>query len=93
MSNSLPLPDEGGALHKVVIKVGAEVKVLVTTLIALLGGQVVAALNAVTAESTLLGGLHPVVQYVVLSAIPPLVNYLGGYLAPHTKRPDLGRDS
>lgn len=55
-----------------------------------LGASVgIAVLNAVATNSTLLGGLPSLVQFVILAAIPPLLTFLAGYVAPSTPRPDL----
>lgn len=63
-----------------------ETKVSAAALVALLASIGVAVLNAVLADSTLLGGLPPVVQMLILAGVPPIVVFLGGYAAPHTRR-------
>jgi hypothetical protein len=55
-----------------------------------LGASVgIAVLNAVAANSTLLGGLPALAQFAILAAIPPTATFLAGYVAPSTPRPDL----
>ena len=40
---------------------------------------VVALLNALQADSTLLGGLHPTVQFIAVTIIPPILVAFSGY--------------
>lgn len=57
-----------------------EIKVVVASLITLLAGCVVALLNAVQADSSILGALPPAAQFVVLAIIPPVLSFAGGYV-------------
>jgi hypothetical protein len=66
-----------------------EKKVWSASALALLAAVVVAILNAVVANNTLLAGLPPVVQALLLVIIPPILTFLGGYVAPHTNRNEL----
>jgi hypothetical protein len=63
-----------------------ETKVTAATALALLASIIVAILNAVVADNSLLGGMPPVLQALLLAAVPPLITFLGGYAAPHTPR-------
>lgn len=62
--------------------VGASPKVIVTTIVSGLIGVLIAVLNAVSANSDLLGSLPPMVQGLILVLIPPVVTWLAGYQAP-----------
>ena len=62
-----------------------EAKVASSTLVTLAASIGVAILNGVLADSTLLGGLPPVVQALVLGVIPPLVTFLAGYATPSNR--------
>ena len=57
-----------------------EIKVVVSALVTLLASVALAVLNAVMADSTILGGLHPTAQFIALAAIPPVATALAGYL-------------
>lgn len=63
-----------------------ERKVTVATVWALLASIGVALLNAVVADSSVLGPLPGWAQFGILTAAPPLVTFLGGYAAAHTPR-------
>lgn len=63
-----------------------ETKVTVSTVGALVAAVGIALLNAVLANNTLLGPLPPIVQGLIIAAIPPLIVFASGYLAPHTDR-------
>lgn len=56
-----------------------EAKVVASSLVALVVSVVVAALNAVQADSALLGGLPPWAQALILAVAPPLATFLAGY--------------
>ncbi len=62
-----------------------EVKVVAATLVALLASIAVAVLNGVVADSTLLGGLPPIWQTLILLVVPPLLTFLGGYSTPSNR--------
>lgn len=66
-----------------------ESKVMSSSLWTLGASVGIAVLNAVATNSTLLGGLPSLVQFIILAAIPPLLTFLAGYVAPSTPRPDL----
>ncbi len=63
-----------------------ERKVAVGTVVSLLVAGVIAVLNAVVADNTLLGVLPPVVQWLVLTGVPPALVFLGAYRTKHTYR-------
>lgn len=63
-----------------------EAKVKWSALGSLLAGLVLALLNAVVADSSILGGLPAWAQFVVVTGAPVLVTFLSGYAAPHTAR-------
>jgi hypothetical protein len=71
-------------------KAVVELKVIAMTVVTLLVGVAIAVLNQVQTDNELLGALPPWAQWVLLVVTPPLVNYLVGYQARHTFRPDLG---
>jgi hypothetical protein len=55
-----------------------------------LGASVgIAVLNAVANNSALLGSLPSLAQFAILAAIPPILTFFAGYVAPSTPRPDL----
>lgn len=66
-----------------------ENKVQTTSLMTLIGSVGAAVLNAVAANSSLLGGLPALAQFIIIAAIPPAVTWLTGYVTPSTARPDL----
>lgn len=61
---------------------GLSPKVIVSTVLALALGVVVAVLNAVQAQPGLIAFLPPWAQFLVLAAVPTLLVGLGGYQAP-----------
>lgn len=63
-----------------------ERKVAASTGAATLLALVITILNAVVADSALLGGLPPAVQSLITLFAPPLVVFLAGYQARHTPR-------
>lgn len=65
---------------------GVEAKVILSTVGSLAASVVVAILNAVLADSTLLGGVSPEWQALIIAAIPPVIVFLSGYAAAHTPR-------
>lgn len=56
-----------------------ESKVVAGSLVTLLAGVAVALLNAVQADSSVLAGLPPWAQFVVLAALPPVLAFAAGY--------------
>jgi hypothetical protein len=54
-------------------------KVVVSTLVSLGASLLLAILNAVQANPDLLGSVPPVLQFLLLAIIPPLVTFLAGY--------------
>lgn len=56
-----------------------EVKVAAASVGSLVSGVAIAVLNAVVANNSLLGGMHPVVQALILAAIPAAITWLAGY--------------
>lgn len=56
-----------------------EVKVIVSSLITLFAGVVVGILNAVQADSSILGSLPAWLQFVLLAALPPVLAFAAGY--------------
>lgn len=62
-----------------------EAKVIASTLVAVVAGVVVAILNGVLANNSLLGGLPPVAQAVILLAVPPVLNFAAGYATPSNR--------
>ena len=54
-------------------------KVIAAGTLALVSSIVVALLNALQADSTLLGGLHPTVQFIAVTIIPPILVAFSGY--------------
>lgn len=66
-----------------------EAKVASTSLTTLGASVVVAVLNAVGAHSEMLGSLPALAQFIILSAIPPIVTFAAGYITQSTARPDL----
>lgn len=63
-----------------------ETKVSVASVVALLAAIAIELLNAFVANHSLFGDMNPVLQGILLVAIPPIVVFLGGYAAPHTAR-------
>jgi hypothetical protein len=59
-----------------------ETKVNGSTIGTVLPSVGLALLNALAADSSMLGGLHPFLQFVVIAIIPPLITFLSGYVTP-----------
>lgn len=56
-----------------------EAKVVASSLVTLVASLVVAWLNALQAQPDLLGSLPPVWQFVILTAVPPVLAFAGGW--------------
>lgn len=56
-----------------------EAKVTAASLVTLLASIAIALLNALQADSTILGSLPPAAQFVLIAVIPPLLTFAGGY--------------
>jgi hypothetical protein len=56
-----------------------EIKVWAASLGTLLASIVLAVLNAVLADNTILGNMPPVLQTLILVIIPPVIAFLSGY--------------
>lgn len=56
-----------------------ETKVVAASVVALVVSGVVAVLNGLVADSTLLGALPPAWQGIIITVVPPLLTFLGGY--------------
>lgn len=67
-----------------------EAKVKASTTGAFLASLVVAVLNAVTADSSLLGPLPVWLQAIVIALVPTALTFLAGYQARHTPRGPAG---
>ena len=68
-----------------------EAKVSGSTAGTLAASIALALLNATAADSSILGGLPPVLQFIILTVIPPLVTFLSGYATPsHTSTVSTG---
>ena len=63
-----------------------ETKVKASGLAAFAAGLAIALLNALQANSALLGGLSPTVQFLLIASIPAVITALAGYQAKHTYR-------
>jgi len=59
-----------------------EVKVSAATLGATAASIGLALLNALAADSSLLGGLPAWLQFVLVLAIPPVITYVSGFVTP-----------
>ena len=70
-----------------------ELKVVASTVVALLLGGLTSYLNAAQADGDLLGDMPSWAQTVVLMAGPTLVTLITGYQTKHTARPDLAAPS
>lgn len=57
-----------------------EVKVLAASAVGLVASLVVAWLNGVQDNPDLLGGLDPTWQFIILTAVPPLLTFAGGWV-------------
>lgn len=63
-----------------------EAKVTAATAASFAVGVVVAVLNAIVADASLLGPLPPWAQSVVLGVAPAMLTFLSGWQAEHTPR-------
>lgn len=61
--------------------VGLSPKMIAPTVVTTAVGIAVALLNALQADATMLGGLHPVLQFVILTSIPPILAGFAAYQA------------
>lgn len=61
-----------------------EIKVIFAAILALLASMTLAILNAVNANPALLGGLPTWAQFLIITVIPPVLTFLGGYLKSST---------
>jgi hypothetical protein len=59
-----------------------EVKVLASAVVSAGAGALIAILNVAAADSELLGGLPPWLQFVIITLVPGVVAWLGGYVTP-----------
>ena len=66
-----------------------ETKVTIATFASLVAGVALAVLTAVQSDPTVISGLPDTVQFLVIAALPPILTFLGGYAAPHTKRTEV----
>lgn len=66
-----------------------ETKVKAATAVTVAVGLAIALLNAVAADSTLLGPLPSWLQAPLLALVPAALTFLGGYQARHTPRSDV----
>jgi len=64
-----------------------EAKVIASTLMTTVVGIAIALLNALAADSSLLGPLPAWLQGVILALVPAALAFLAGYQARHTPRP------
>ena len=63
-----------------------ETKVKASAVAAFVVGALIAALNAVQDNPSLLGTLPGWAQTLIIALVPPLLTFLAGYAAPHTRR-------
>lgn len=68
-----PMPDHA-APDKTI-----EVKVFAASAVSLAASLVVAWLNGLQENPDLLGGLDPTWQFIILTAVPPLLTFAGGW--------------
>lgn len=61
-----------------------EVKVTGATVGAFVAGVAVALLNALVANSEIMGSFPGWIQFVLLAVVPPVVAFLSGYATPST---------
>jgi hypothetical protein len=61
--------------------VGLSPKMIAPTVVTTVVGVVVALLNALQADASMLGGLNPVLQFIILTAIPPVLAGFAAYQA------------
>ncbi len=66
-----------------------EKKVLAAGVWAFVATAAVGVLQRLQVDQTLIGGLPPQVQWLVLALVPAAVTFLGAWAASHTPRPDL----
>lgn len=59
-----------------------EIKVIFAAVLTLLASVTLAILNAVNANPALLGGLPAWLQFLIITVVPPVLAFLGGYLKP-----------
>jgi len=59
-----------------------EVKVAASTGASFAASLVLALANAVVADSQIIEGLHPVLQFIILAVLPPVITFLSGYATP-----------
>jgi hypothetical protein len=57
-----------------------EAKVIASSAVSLVASLVVAWLNGVQDNPDLLGGLDPTWQFIILTAVPPLLTFAGGWV-------------
>lgn len=62
-----------------------EWKVVIAALVTLLASVAFAVLNAVLADSSILGGLPGWLQFLILAAAPPVLAFLAGYRVPSNR--------
>jgi hypothetical protein len=74
-----PVPDHSATV--VARTEGLSPKMVATTAATTLVGIVVALLNALQADASMLGGLNPVLQFIILTAIPPILAGFAAYQA------------
>ena len=78
-----PTPQVPGvADHSLVARTeGLSPKMIAPTVVTTCVGIIVALLNALQADASMLGGLHPVLQFIILTAIPPILAGFAAYQA------------
>jgi hypothetical protein len=59
-----------------------EAKVNGSTVGTLVASCALAILNGVAADSSMLGGLPSLLQFIILTILPPLITFVGGYITP-----------
>lgn len=70
--------DPGGAVAPAPSK-AVEVKVVAASVVTLFASIALSLLNALQNDSSILGGLPPWLQFVLITAIPPLATFAAGY--------------
>ena len=73
MTGPFDTPPTGDVSTKV------EAKVTAASLVTLLASLALALLNALQTDSSILGGLPPALQFVLITIIPTLATFLAGY--------------
>lgn len=68
-------------------KAPIETKVVAGTVASFAAAIAAAVLNAAVGDSALLGALPAWLQFLVVTAVPPLLTVIASYEAPHTPRP------